>query len=297
MPKVSILLTCYNNLAYLGAAVDALNAQTFTDSEVIALDDGSTDGTRDWLRQFESDRFRIVFNEKNLGTYGTLNVGVGLAKGEYVAILNDDDVWAPRKLERQVAILDVEPNTGLVHTGGHFIDASGEKHPDPKPMGFEYPRTTGRNGLAQILHHNAIIASSVMIRKEVFDRCGLFDPEFYGCGDWHMWVRVADQYDVAYIDENLTYYRIHDTNAAWNLQKMKDEQFKIQQWITEQPLTERHEGDKELARAFWLHVTYMGTECLLRGDRRGARKHYLRSLRHMPLRAKTYYRLLTTFLP
>src|SRR5690242_10239079 len=101
-PQTTILLTCYNHLRYLPAAYESILAQTYSDYEIIALDDGSTDGTRDWLREREGGKLRCILNEKNLGTYGTLNVGIEAARGKSVAVFNDDDVWAPSKLAKQV---------------------------------------------------------------------------------------------------------------------------------------------------------------------------------------------------
>src|SRR5688572_11327743 len=98
MPKISILLTCYNHIRYLPAAVEGIRAQTFKDSEIIAIDDGSTDGTREWLKE-NLPEAKLIFNEQNIGTYASLNVGLEATTGEFIAILNDDDVWAPEKLE------------------------------------------------------------------------------------------------------------------------------------------------------------------------------------------------------
>src|SRR5215469_9999225 len=144
MPAVSVLLTCFNHLAYLPAALDGVLKQTFRDLEIIAIDDGSTDGTREWLSEKapilnseipnpshsptpDTQRpLHLIFNEKNLGTYASLNVALSKAKGDYIAILNDDDLWAPTKLEKQIALFEAHPRVGLVHTDGEFIDGHGK---------------------------------------------------------------------------------------------------------------------------------------------------------------------------
>jgi len=97
MPRVSILLTCFNHMRYLPAALESINAQTFRDFEILAIDDGSSDGTREWLTARPEPMTRI-FNATNLGTYGALNAGLAAAKGELIAVMNDDDLWAPTKL-------------------------------------------------------------------------------------------------------------------------------------------------------------------------------------------------------
>src|SRR5687768_3350703 len=138
MPTVSILLTCYNHLSYLPAAVEGIRGQTFKDWEIIAVDDGSTDGSREWLTNNLGDA-TLIFNENNLGTYASLNVALARAQGNYIAILNDDDLWAPEKLEKQLALLKEHPKVGLVHTDGHFIDGEGKKL-EGSPLGFAFPR-------------------------------------------------------------------------------------------------------------------------------------------------------------
>src|SRR5580700_5240809 len=116
MARVSVLLTCFNHLKFLPQALDSVRAQTYRDFDVLAIDDGSTDGTREWLAQQKD--IRTVCNARNLGTYGSLNAALERTSGELVAILNDDDVWMPEKLEKQVQLLDGDPEIGIVHTGG-----------------------------------------------------------------------------------------------------------------------------------------------------------------------------------
>ena len=94
MPRVTVLLTCYNHLAHLPACVAGIRAQTCTDFEVVAVDDGSVDGSADWLREHAPD-WTLVALPENRGTYAALNAGLARAAGEFVAIVNDDDVWAP----------------------------------------------------------------------------------------------------------------------------------------------------------------------------------------------------------
>src|SRR4051794_32951862 len=108
MPKVSVLLTCFNHVKYLPEAYQSILAQTEKDLEIIAIDDGSTDGTREWLSA-RSEPIKLIFNEQNLGTYASLNVALKEAKGDTIAILNDDDVWMPPKLEKQLELLGRNP--------------------------------------------------------------------------------------------------------------------------------------------------------------------------------------------
>ncbi|MBX3097434.1 MAG: glycosyltransferase [Fimbriimonadaceae bacterium] len=295
MPRTSILLTCFNHLDYIGAAWDSIWAQTDQDFEVIALDDGSTDGTREWLTkqaQVHSDKVTLVFNEKNLGTYATLNVGLERAQGEFVCVFNDDDIWAQEKLSRQIERMN-DPKIGLVHTSGWFIDHAGQEHPDKEPLGFPWPSTGTGDQLATLVDHNQIITSSVLVRRACFDELGGFDPAFYGCGDWQMWLRVARNWDIAHVDEPLCFYRVHETNAARNSAKMDDDSWRIREWITswESEIDSQRSGLKNALAHNW---ACLGTERALRGDLKSARIAYREAIRRRPDRIKTWARYAAT---
>ncbi|HCN27251.1 MAG TPA: hypothetical protein DIT64_00355, partial [Verrucomicrobiales bacterium] len=158
-PALSVVVPLYNeqdNVARLQEEIAA--ALRGLDYEVVLVDDGSTDGTREWLTAHAAGA-RIEFNPQNIGTYATLNRGLELAEGEFIAVFNDDDVWGPEKLQRQVEALDKNPRVGLVHTSGWFINGRSERHPDPAPLGFPWPKTGNGDQLATLVDHNQIITS------------------------------------------------------------------------------------------------------------------------------------------
>lgn len=300
MPRVTILLTCYNHLAYLDAAIEGIKAQTFQDFEVIALDDGSTDGTRERLTEIAAGlpQMRLVFNEKNLGTYGTLNVGLREAQGDFVAVLNDDDVWLPDKLNQQVAMLDAMPEVGLVHTNGRFIGAMGEPLPGT-PLGFEFPRTATGNVVLALFYANKIIASAVLARKKCFDELGPFDDSFFGSGDWEMWLRIAEKYLVGYLDDELTLYRWHGDNASKKLDRIWADDEKLRERINSRAPEYAQMGfDPAMLRSAQSHNwACLGTVRKLNGRASAARKAYGESIKLCPGRFKSYLRYAATFLP
>lgn len=352
MPKVSILLTCYNHLAYLPACLEGVLAQTFQDFEIIALDDGSTDRTREWLLQrvegwrcggeegpetrgagSQSDDLgqrdegtegggesphraspiahrershfghrappiKLIFNETNLGTYGTLNRGLKEATGEFIAVLNDDDLWAPEKLARQLALFEAHPEVGLVHTDGWFIDGKGERL-EGSPLGFSFPRTETGDVLLALLYANKIIASAALVRRECFEKLGGFNEAYFGSGDWEMWLRVAEQWPVGYVDEPLTFYRVHGANASHKLERIWKDDEKLREWIrTRVPLLEAKGYPRpELQAAMAHNEACLGTVKTLNGDPAGGRTAFARSIRLAPGRWKSYLRWAATFLP
>lgn len=294
MPRVTILLTCYNHIKYLPAALDGVRAQAFRDYEIIAIDDGSTDGTREWLS--EQKDVRCVFNEENLGTYETLNVGLRLASGEFIAVLNDDDLWMPDKLLRQVELLDRYPKVGLVHTGGYFIDGEGNRT-EGNPLGFAFPRFATGDILLGLVYENKIIASAALARAVCFEQLGGFNHEYFGSGDWEMWFRIAEQWEVGFVDEPLTMYRVHGANASHKLERIWRDDEKLRDWITTrlEKVGDRFPAEAlQKAKAF--NQAALGTVRTLNGKPAQGRAAFARSIRLNPLRWQSYARFGATFL-
>lgn len=298
MPRVAVLLTCYNHSAYLPAAVEGVRAQTFCDFEIVALDDGSTDGTREWLAG--QPDLRVVLNERNLGTYGTLNRGLELVgDAEFVAVLNDDDVWAPEKLARQVELMDRRPEVALVHTGGHFLNGAGERT-EGNPLGFAWPTLVDEVTRATpfLVFENKIIASAALARTAALGECGGFDEGYFGSGDWDMWWRLALDHPVGFVPDDLTGYRVHGANASHKLDRI---------WRDDERLRERIQSDldrlrdaDELDQKEWNRLTAfnraaLGTVRMLNGRPAEARAEYRASLHADPRRWKSYARLALTY--
>ena len=295
MPRVSILLTCYNHIKYLPPCLEGVRNQTFKDIEILAIDDGSSDGTREWLAQ--QPDIRCIFNEANLGTYETLNVGLAEPKGEFIAVLNDDDLWEPTKLQRQIELLEANPKVGLVHTGGTFIDGEGQPI-EGNPLGFAFPRFKTGDILLGLVYENKIIASAALARRACFDQVGKFNSAFFGSGDWEMWFRIAEKFDVGFVDEPLTHYRVHGANASHKLEKIWKDDEKLRDWIgprIEGLGTRFHEPEIQKARAF--NFAALGTVRTLNGNPRGGRKAYSQSIKLDRGRWKSYARYVATFLP
>jgi glycosyltransferase involved in cell wall biosynthesis len=302
--RVSILLTCYNHLRYLPEALASITSQTFTDYEIIAIDDGSTDGTRDWLSEQAVPMTRI-FNEQNLGTYGSLNVALAAATGEFVAVLNDDDVWRPEKLARQIEVMDAHPHVGIVHTDGDFIDGDGNVIPG-SPLGFAFPRFETGDILAGLLYENKIIASAALVRRQILVDLGGFNESYFGSGDWEMWLRVCEGWAAGFVAEPLTRYRVHGANASHKLERIWRDDQKLREWIVSREPVYRQRKElwqdafrdvAVLDRGMAHNWAALGTVRTLNGDPKGGREAYAQSIRRLPFRAKSYLRWLATFLP
>lgn len=297
MPRVSILLTCFNHIRFLPAAYEAVLSQTFKDWEIIAIDDGSTDGTREWLAD-RTEPITRIFNERNLGTYASLNVALTQASGEFIAILNDDDLWAPEKLAKQVAMMDANPEVGLVHTDGSFIDGD-DKPMEGSPLGFEFPRFETGDVLLGLVYQNKIIASAALARGSCFEQLGTFNDAFFGSGDWEMWFRIAEQWKVGFVPEALTFYRVHGGNASHKLERIwKDDQM-LREWIAGEldKVESNRFPENDLRRAKAHNYACLGTVKALNGDTSGGREAYAKSIQLAPERMKSYLRYAATLLP
>lgn len=299
MPRVSVLLTCYNHIGYIPEAVKGIELQTLTDYEIVAIDDGSTDGTRDWLRTLAeaNPSIKLIFNETNLGTYGSLNRALSEATGEFIAVLNDDDVWMPGKLAAQVEMLDKNPKVGLVHTNGIFIDGSSKEIPGA-PLGFNFPQFETGDILSWLFYENKIIASAALARRECFKTVGVFNPEYFGSGDWEMWFRIAERYEVGFVEQKLTSYRVHGTNASHKLDKIWRDDEKLREWFrTKYSILDGRFPPHQVTMAKAHNEACLGTVKTLNGDLKGGREAYRNSIRIMPSRLKSRLRLLATYLP
>ena len=207
-PRVLIIIPAYNALRFLPQTVASALAQTWDDFELLIVDDGSSDGTEDWVSQQRDSRIRMV-QKTNGGLAAARNTGIATARGEYVAFLDADDLWEPNKLEQQVACLDAHPEVGLVHTAIRYIDE--DNHEINRVLGIHGDGDVWR----EVVVHNPVrCGSTPLVRRECFEVVGIFDPTLTFSEDWDMWIRIASSYHFATINEPLTLYRQHNTNMT-----------------------------------------------------------------------------------
>jgi glycosyltransferase involved in cell wall biosynthesis len=214
MPKVSVVIPAYNAMTYLPETVESVLKQTFTNFEVLIINDGSSDHIMQWVTEISDSRVRLI-SQENQGLPGARNTGIAQAQGEYVAFLDADDWWEPTKLEKQVRCFDERPAVGLVYTWTALIDASG------KPNGRVFASYLEGNVWEQIVVDDMISnGSSAMVRRCCFETVGVFDPNLTSAEDRDMWTRLAACYPFAVVKEPLTLYRQHPNSMTKNRQRM-----------------------------------------------------------------------------
>lgn len=186
-PRVSVILPAYNRETLVGRAIDSVLAQTFADFELIVVDDASKDGTRRVLETYrDTPRVRLLLSDENRGGGGARNLGLEAARAPLIAFQDSDDVWLPHKLSAQVAALDAQPEAGLCYCGSLFSEGT-RSYYIPEPV-FDH---LDGDMSAEILRRNPTSTQTLLIRREVLDRTGLFDPAFKRFQDWELMIRVA----------------------------------------------------------------------------------------------------------
>ena len=212
---ISVIIPAYNYARYLPEAIDSALAQTYPLLEVIVVDDGSTDDTPAVLAAY-GNRIRVI-RQQNLGVSAARNAGISAARGEYVALLDADDVWQPAKIETQMALFDSDPSLGLVHCGAESFDEQG------RTIHFWREGMQGRVAI-DILRLEPVIAapsSNIVTPKRVAEEVGGFDTRMSGTEDWDFSYRVAARYEIGFTPEPLVRYRIHPGGAHWNIPEME----------------------------------------------------------------------------
>ena len=210
-PHVSVVMAAKNYARFIAQAIESVRAQTVADWELVIVDDGSTDATPAAVRPFLSDpRVRYVRSDR-LGQSRAKNLGERLSRGDVIAYLDADDAWLPTKLARQLAVLGANPRVGVVATRRSFLDEAGAGAPDASPL------PPAGDVRAAIFARNFVCFSSVMLRRQVFDHVGGFDPSLDLAIDYDLWQRVARHYEFACVPEALTLYRTGHGNLSQRL--------------------------------------------------------------------------------
>lgn len=196
MPKVSVIIPTYNRLPMLKEAVQSVLAQDYEDFELIVVDDGSTDGTSEAMKQY-GGRVKVIQHSENRGVSAARNRGILQAKGKYIAFLDSDDLWGKGKLKAQVTFLDENPPYPLCYTDEIWIRKG--KRVNPMKKHSKYSGWIFEKCLPLCI----ISPSSAMMRKTLFSKVGLFDEALPVCEDYDFWLRVTVRFPVFFINKKL----------------------------------------------------------------------------------------------
>jgi glycosyltransferase involved in cell wall biosynthesis len=213
-PLISVVIPCFNRQNYISQAIDSALSQTWTNVEVIVVDDGSTDGSIDILKSYGSKIFLIC--QENAGVAAARNVGIYAAKGDWIALLDSDDVWKPEKLRCQISAVQQWPGCVLTYTLCGTIDGCGELIGVPK-VAVENRLET--DALERLMHHCHPTTSSVMMNRESLLKLEGFDSDFeqgggFAAEDWDLYIRLAETGPFAFVGNELALYRVHNDSKS-----------------------------------------------------------------------------------
>lgn len=282
--KVSVIIPTYNRGAFLKRAVKSVLNQTFQDFELIIIDDGSTDNTKEVVNSFSDNRIKYIYQENSGGAARPKNTGIKIAQGEYIAILDSDDEWLPDKIKKQIDLFEKYSSSKLGIVGCNiFIINNGKKK--------KYRIPKYNNVFEQMLVTDNMGTGSAMVyKKEVFDRMGLFDENLRSGQDREMRIRLAQEYHFAFIDDYLiNYYVGHNNISSAGLSIKKRE--KDWDYIFNK-YKKYYERDKKL---YSDKLRYDGTRYMLLNLPVKARKSFRQSIRKNPLNIKSFLYLFLSF--
>ncbi len=216
MPRVSVIIPTYNRPGLLRETLASVASQTFDDFEIIVIDDGSTTpGIKDICDSFGRCRY---YRQENAGRSSARNVGMSHASSPYIAFLDDDDLWKPQKLARQVQFLDDHLDVGLVHCPAEQVDEAGRK--TGIVLGGNLPEIRQGRVFFHAIDRCIVKSPTPMLRRDVTDQVGGFDVNLNSLEDLEYWARVAYVSILGFEKTPLAWYRVHDhssTNRTYDL--------------------------------------------------------------------------------
>jgi glycosyltransferase involved in cell wall biosynthesis len=217
-PLVSVIIPAYNAERTLRRAIDSVLAQDYQPIEIIVVDDGSKDATSEVAAGYLDQAVQLLRLPRNQGEGGVLNEGIAIAKGEYIAFLDADDEWLPKKLTRQIAVLEGNRAAIMATCGCRFVDNSGNL---VEEFGMRPPGVANNQIWRSLLAATSIAKPCVVVRASAFKQTGTFDTTVRIMADQDMWIRLASTGEVEFVDEYLTV--AHDTPGSLTKVFRKDE--------------------------------------------------------------------------
>lgn len=209
-PKVSIVIPCYNAEKFIAEALKSVFSQTFTDYEVIVVNDASTDRSRDIISHY-ADKIKLINLEVNGGEAHARNKALKEASGLYISFLDADDIWRPEKLAKQVSYLDSHPEVGFVYSNGTCFKV--EK--GAKVFVREFKLSFDGDVFKELFWSNFVPGHTPMVRKTILDQVGYYDEAVQlkrAATDYDLWLRIARVTNFGHISELLADYRLHESN-------------------------------------------------------------------------------------
>lgn len=292
MPEISVIIPAFNSADYIGEAIRSVLAQTYTNFELIVVDDGSTDATPEIVREFGHEVTYV--RQENGGAASARNHGIRIAKGEFIAFLDADDTWEPDKLEKQINLFKDDPGLGMVFTENKLFDEEGEYCDS-----LDKKNRLMSGDLAQSIFMSSGVATpTVMVRSEVFRKLGTFEESLSQSEDDNMWIRITSNYKGMLIDEPLVRIREHQGRISHDYIKLFDSILQsIDMLKSKYGDAVRKKIEPVLAKKISLVQFDRGYALLDMGDPGKARRSFWESIKARPFHHRSWVFLFWSFVP
>lgn len=279
MPKVSIIIPTYNRAQFLYDAITSVLNQTYQDFEILVIDDCSQDNTQEIVNSFHDTRIKYIRHEKNKGEAGSRNTGIRSSSAEYIAFLDDDDEWLPEKLKLQVNLLEnSQSKVGCIYTGYWVVDKTKEKILDKR-----IPQKRGYIHYDLFIQNHIRIPSTVILKRECFEKVSLFDETLTFRTDYDMWIRLSKEFNFDYIKEPLVKYRYHESRLSNNIAAVI---------AGMETLFKRYEQFFSLNKGgYCKYLMHLGILYCYVGNIKKSREALLKAIRLSPFQLRTYVNL------
>jgi glycosyltransferase involved in cell wall biosynthesis len=272
MPTISVIVPAYNAERTILETLTSVQQQTFSDFELIVINDGSTDQTLELLNTVNDRRLKI-FSYPNGGLSVARNRGITQATGEFIAFLDADDLWTVDKLELQLTAFQQHPEAGVVYSWNYYMDEEGKSCCEPdEPILF-----TG-NVYAHLLVGNFIVnGSNCLIRRQAIESVGEFDPEVAGAADWDYWLRLAARWSFVVVPKPQVYYRGSSRSMSANVEFMERCNLRvIEKGFQAAPLEMQSLKNQSLANTYrYLANQYLTRVGSIEGAKQAAQKLWI----------------------
>lgn len=284
-PLVSVVIPTYNRRRHLVEAIESVLAQTYQPLELIVVDDGSTDGTQEALSGY-GDRVRVL-RQENRGPSAARNWGIAHASGAFVAMLDSDDLWHPRKIEKQMAVMQEKPEVGLVFCRLTHLDQTTGRSSINR-----YPPDLRGDLRRRLLERNYIANSSVLVRKACFEKVGGYDETMKWAEDWDLWIRISRYFQFDFVDEPLLWLRRQGDNLQQQIERMHAGQIQCIRRAFEQDPVDRKNALLKRRCLAYIHCD-AADEYRAAGKATAALRHLLHCVALWPFDTRYYRRLLS----
>ena len=283
-PLVSVVIPTRNRPKLLVRAIESVLTQTFSNIQCIVVDDASTDNTTETVLAVDDSRILYLRNEVRVKAAASRNRGIKAAKGQYIALLDDDDEWIPDKIEKQVIKFGRVPKqVGVIYSGFCFCSGS-----EPRIVRNIWPANKG-NTYKEIIMSNFVGSPTPLIKRECFKTAGMFDERLPSCQDWDLWIRLAKDHEFDFVDEILAKHFVHGDQISNDL-KAKIKARRI--------LLSKYEKEfKKRPFVIGRHLKRLGQLYFLDGKFHRGRNKLFDSLFKNPLQPDIYHHLILSFFP